>query len=90
LEAPIEDASALVPLNGYGQSKWVSERILEEAYQTRLLRTVNVRVGQVTGGINGSWNTFEWFPSLIKSGSILGCLPGGEDVREVLISFVIY
>jgi len=79
-EAPIEDTKALLSVNGYGQSKWVSERILEDAYRLRLLRTVNARVGQVAGGPNGSWNTSEWFPAIVKSGLSLNCLPGGEDL----------
>ena len=72
-------------MNGNGQSKWVSERILEEAYRLRLLRTVNVRVGQVAGGPNGSWNTSEWFPAIVKSGRSLNRLPGGEDVSHFIL-----
>ncbi|KAK6984778.1 acetyl-CoA synthetase-like protein [Favolaschia claudopus] len=69
--------------NGYEQSKWVSEemlRIAAAAHPTKAKLLV-VRVGQLCGGINGSWNAQEWLPAVIQSGKITGCLP--DDSRDV-------
>lgn len=63
------------------ESKWVGERILELAAEKTALRPIIVRVGQICGGINGHWNTTEWFPNLVKSSLHLGALPRGDGVR---------
>ncbi|KAI9459305.1 acetyl-CoA synthetase-like protein [Russula earlei] len=60
---------------GYSESKWVAERILDAAAERTALRPVVVRLGQVCGDGNGTWNEKEWFPSLIKSALTLRCLP---------------
>ena len=60
---------------GYGESKWVAEALLIEAATRTPLRVVIVRTGQVSGGINGYWNSSEWFPSMIQSASSVKCLP---------------
>jgi thioester reductase-like protein len=39
-----------------------------------------VRVGQISGGVNGAWNTSDWVPAIIKSSVTLGCLPGINGV----------
>ncbi|EJC99755.1 acetyl-CoA synthetase-like protein [Fomitiporia mediterranea MF3/22] len=65
-----------IPLgNGYGESKWVAEKILNEAAKQTNLRTTIIRPGQITGGVSGSWKEHEWFPSLIRSSVTLGKLP---------------
>ncbi|EJC99762.1 uncharacterized protein FOMMEDRAFT_148605 [Fomitiporia mediterranea MF3/22] len=65
-----------VPLgNGYRESKWVAEQVLNEAAKQTNLRTNIIRPGQITGGVSGSWNEREWFPSLIRSSVTLGKLP---------------
>ncbi|KAI9459309.1 acetyl-CoA synthetase-like protein [Russula earlei] len=60
---------------GYSESKWVAERILDAATERTALRPVVIRLGQVCGDGNGTWNEKEWFPSLIKSALTLRCLP---------------
>ncbi|KAJ7164463.1 hypothetical protein C8R46DRAFT_901759 [Mycena filopes] len=60
---------------GYAESKWVCEQILETAAETTLLRPVIVRAGQLSGGIAGAWKTSEWFPTLLRSSQLLGQLP---------------
>jgi len=60
---------------GYGESKWVAETLLIEAMARTPLHAVIVRTGQVSGGINGYWNSSEWFPSMIQSASTVKCLP---------------
>jgi len=62
-------------VNGYGQSKWVSERILEVAAEQTPLRAVIVRVGQVSGGVNGCWNPLEWIPGIVQSTALTKSLP---------------
>ncbi|KAJ9624372.1 hypothetical protein H2204_010825 [Knufia peltigerae] len=76
-EKIITDASAPLPM-GYGQSKYVAERIL--GYAESKLANVDVtvvRVGQVAGPAfaPGSWNKWEWFPSLVVSSLHLGMIP---------------
>ncbi|KAF4618234.1 hypothetical protein D9613_011556 [Agrocybe pediades] len=67
---------------GYTESKWVSEEILVDASKRTQLNSVIVRVGQLSGGLNGCWNTAEWFPSLVQSAQTLGCLPTDEKVVD--------
>ncbi|CCM00767.1 uncharacterized protein FIBRA_02808 [Fibroporia radiculosa] len=78
-EAPIKADYAVG--TGYAESKWVSERILYEAAARTPVDTMVVRVGQVTGGLDGAWNLQEWFPSMVQSASRLGCFP--DDDRDV-------
>ncbi len=65
---------------GYSESKWVAEKILEIASRNTTLRPITVRVGQLSGGLNGAWNVKEWLPSMIRSSVSLGCLPDGNGV----------
>lgn len=62
---------------GYAESKYVAERMLDEAARVSGVSSAVCRVGQVAGPTKGRgvWRTGEWFPSLIKSGVHLGCLP---------------
>ncbi|KAJ3897995.1 hypothetical protein F5879DRAFT_910286 [Lentinula edodes] len=78
-EAPIPPEFALS--NGYTQSKWVSEQILDAAHRNSGLKYLNIRVGQLTGAINGAWNVKEWFPSMIQASKILGYIP--SDHRNI-------
>ncbi|TFK37077.1 hypothetical protein BDQ12DRAFT_608601 [Crucibulum laeve] len=73
-EAPLLDPAIAVG-SGYPESKWVAERILACAAENTPLAPVIVRIGQLCGGRNGSWNTSEWVPSIVKSGQLLKCLP---------------
>ncbi|KAK7470228.1 hypothetical protein VKT23_001662 [Stygiomarasmius scandens] len=68
---PAEIASG----GGYAQSKWVSEQIMQSAASSAGLRAVVVRLGQACGSPNGSWNSKEWLPAIVKSAPILKCLP---------------
>lgn len=83
-ELPIEDPT--VPLGqGYSESKWVAEMILHAAAKISPLRPIVVRIGQISGGKNGAWNTSEWFGATIKSSLALGCLPELKGVSLVFI-----
>ena len=80
-EGPIEPESAVG--TGYGESKWVSERLLELASAQTVVNPVIIRVGQICGGPNGSWNENEWLPSLIRSSVHIICLPSSEQVSSI-------
>ncbi|KAI9833793.1 MAG: hypothetical protein M1819_003527 [Sarea resinae] len=79
-EEIIEDFSSPEPM-GYGESKCVSERLLQAASVASLgaVPSTVLRVGQIAGPIGaagkGIWNEREWFPSMIKSSQTLGTLP---------------
>lgn len=65
---------------GYGQSKFVAERILDAvdaAAKEANVPTVICRVGQIAGPTTaaGIWPKQEWLPSLIASSRYLGVLP---------------
>ncbi|KAF9465931.1 hypothetical protein BDZ94DRAFT_1158916 [Collybia nuda] len=66
--------------SGYPESKWVAERVLTLARERTAVSPIIVRIGQLSGGRNGSWNPFEWVPSIVRSGQVLGCLPHAPGV----------
>ena len=76
-ESIVTDPSAPAH-TGYGESKYVAERILDEA-NNRIphLRTTILRVGQIAGPITNDaiWPAREWLPSLIISSKTLDALP---------------
>ncbi|KAK7007684.1 acetyl-CoA synthetase-like protein [Favolaschia claudopus] len=58
--------------NGYGESKYVSERILAASG----LPATSFRIGQVCGSATtGTWSTSDWLPALVKSSIALGNFP---------------
>lgn len=64
--------------NGYGDAKFVCERILDETLHRHPSRfnTTVVRLGQVAGSsVSGYWNENEHLPFLIKSSQTLRVLP---------------
>ncbi|EEB88400.1 hypothetical protein MPER_13782, partial [Moniliophthora perniciosa FA553] len=46
------------------------------------IRANVVRVGLITGGLNGIWDTSHWLPTLVESGLHVGCLPEGNGVAS--------
>ncbi|KAJ7500861.1 hypothetical protein B0H11DRAFT_1800191 [Mycena galericulata] len=62
--------------SGYAESKWVAEKTIEQAATQRsAFKPIIVRVGQLSGGIDGIWKTSEWFPTLLRLSQRLGHLP---------------
>ncbi|KAJ3851387.1 putative aminoadipate reductase [Lentinula lateritia] len=60
---------------GYGESKYISERILAKSG----LHASSFRIGQIAGGKpNGAWAMSDWFPMIIKSSLVLGVLPDAK------------
>ncbi|KIX05583.1 uncharacterized protein Z518_06455 [Rhinocladiella mackenziei CBS 650.93] len=73
---------------GYGESKYIAERILDAATASSKGRipTTSLRVGQIAGPVPNVdaaedkvklevWNVQEWFPSLIISSNTVQALP---------------
>ncbi|KZV90688.1 acetyl-CoA synthetase-like protein [Exidia glandulosa HHB12029] len=62
--------------SGYGESKWVAERILEKAAETSGLRVTSLRLSQLSGATtNGAWNATDWVPLILRAGLEIGALP---------------
>ncbi|KIJ40867.1 hypothetical protein M422DRAFT_780553 [Sphaerobolus stellatus SS14] len=80
-EGPLSDLT-LINAVGYSESKWVSEQILETASRQTPLKPVIVRVGQLCGGVNGNWNSREWFPSLVRAAQVVGGAPDTEGLAS--------
>lgn len=63
---------------GYGESKHVSERVLELAVHRNIVSSSILRVGQIAGPLTpdgGCWTKHEWLPSLVKTTKVLGQVP---------------
>ncbi|KAH8703109.1 putative AMP dependent ligase/synthetase [Talaromyces proteolyticus] len=82
---------------GYGESKYLAERILDYASEKLQLKNFGIaRVGQIAGtsspeqGPAHGWNRHEWLPSLVISSRYLNAIPESlgskknEDVTGVL------
>ncbi|KAJ7655842.1 hypothetical protein DFH06DRAFT_992336 [Mycena polygramma] len=81
---PIPEAlvdAAIAIGSGYQESKWIAEQLLVKAAECAPGQTLVVRVGQLSGGINGAWNAQEWVPALVQSAKILQCIP--DDGRNI-------
>ncbi|KAE8356273.1 hypothetical protein BDV28DRAFT_116516 [Aspergillus coremiiformis] len=64
--------------SGYGEAKFVCERILEETLQRypHRFHAMVVRLGQIAGSSNsGNWNIAEHLPSMVKSAQTVQALP---------------
>jgi len=72
----ILDHSAPLPM-GYGESKYIAERLLDHAASELFVNVHIARVGQIAGPIHSSsiWNKREWLPSLVLSSLHIGALP---------------
>ncbi|OOQ87627.1 NRPS-like enzyme [Penicillium brasilianum] len=77
-EEPIEDSDVALQ-QGYGESKYVAERICLEASRRCHVPTTVYRVGQIAGPTlpNGQWNRQEWLPTIIASSKAMGKIPSG-------------
>ncbi|KAI0404426.1 hypothetical protein F4802DRAFT_227590 [Xylaria palmicola] len=75
---------------GYGQSKFLAERVLDAAAREAGVPAIVCRVGQVAGPTSaaGEWPRREWLPSLIASSGRLGKLPGSLGPRLDAVDWV--
>lgn len=65
-EQPIFDLSVANNM-GYGQSKLISERLLDEAARVSGVRSAVCRVGIIAGPVEkrrGTWNKHEYIPAV--------------------------
>lgn len=60
--------------NGYGESKFVAEKIVAASG----LDAASVRVGQISGSQSGTWPTSQWVPMMIKSCVSMGIMPASS------------
>ncbi|EER25597.1 polyketide synthase, putative [Coccidioides posadasii C735 delta SOWgp] len=63
---------------GYGEAKWVCERMLDETLHKHpaLFRAMAVRPAQIAGSAtSGVWNSVEQIPFIVKSAQSLGAWP---------------
>ena len=77
---------------GYGQSKYLAERLIDHASKKLGINASVVRIGQVAGAARtaNGWNRQEWLPSLVTTSAFIGVLPdmlpnGGDEVNWVPI-----
>lgn len=76
--------SAVLP-SGYGEGKWVCERMLDDTLHKYpgLFRPIVVRPGQIAGSSkSGYWNPVEHFAFLVKSSQSLGVWPDLDGVMQ--------
>jgi thioester reductase-like protein/SAM-dependent methyltransferase/acyl carrier protein len=76
--------SAVLP-SGYGEAKWVCERMLDETLHNYpdLFRPMVVRPGQISGSsTSGYWNPVEHFSFLVKSAQALRAWPDFDGVLQ--------
>lgn len=69
-ETALDDPS--VPEHqGYSESKWIAERLLDAAAKECGVSSAICRVGQIAGpvevGVKGAWNPQEWLPTVRTS-----------------------
>jgi thioester reductase-like protein len=84
-EEPLDDPTWSVG-GGYGESKYVAERLLVAA-RDHGLQTTSLRIGQISGSkAKGTWATTDWLPILVKSSIALGSLPEAKGVSGDLPS----
>ncbi|KAI1081041.1 putative NRPS-like enzyme [Whalleya microplaca] len=85
-EAPVADLSAAANM-GYGESKLISECLLDQAAKICGVRSASCRVGIVAGPIErreGLWNKHEYIPSIIVSSQALGAFPSAFPGRDCI------
>lgn len=71
--------------SGYGEGKWVCERMLDETLHRypELFRAMVVRAGQIAGSSkSGYWNPAEHFAFLVKSSQALRAWPDLDGILQ--------
>lgn len=63
--------------NGYADSKYVAEHLVQYASQKSRLLCSTARVGQIAGAVDhaGLWSPDEWFPCMIITSAHLSAIP---------------
>lgn len=95
-ETAIDDLG-VAEYQGYSESKWIAEKLLDAAAEKCGVSAAICRVGQIAGpverGLKGVWNVQEWLPSVRNdSCQKFGCdelkslLTAGTDNCQLKIS----
>ncbi|KAI0186670.1 hypothetical protein EV127DRAFT_167651 [Xylaria flabelliformis] len=71
-----EETGSLIQ-QGYAQSKFICEKLIEKYASLDSGKAAILRVGQITGPLQGTgiWNVWEWAPRMILSSKYLGAAP---------------
>ncbi|KAG0160799.1 hypothetical protein PDIDSM_8329 [Penicillium digitatum] len=83
-EERIHTAASVLP-NGYGDAKWVCERMLDETLHRypQHFTAMAVRLGQIAGSrTSGYWNHMEHFTFMVQSSQTLGVFPKLDGVMS--------
>ncbi|KAJ5893429.1 Polyketide synthase [Penicillium taxi] len=83
-EERIHTAASVLP-NGYGDAKWVCERMLDETLHRypQHFTAMAVRLGQIAGSrTSGYWNHMEHFTFMVQSSQTLRAFPNLEGVMS--------
>ncbi|KAL2206734.1 NRPS-like enzyme [Sarocladium strictum] len=83
-EVAMTDSNVALQM-GYGESKHVAERILQNAVEQAGVKSTILRVGQLAGPLAdnvGIWNRTEWFPNLMKTSKAMRLLPDSMGTIE--------
>ncbi|RDL33844.1 uncharacterized protein BP5553_08212 [Venustampulla echinocandica] len=69
--------STVPAATGYGESKYLAERILHYSARRLSIKTQIARLGQIAGPVNGKeeCDKNEWLPSIIRSSQYIGAVP---------------
>ncbi|MCJ1295167.1 hypothetical protein MMC34_006729 [Xylographa carneopallida] len=84
-ETPLADFS-LPERMGYGESKFVAERLLAAAHAASRIPIAICRVGQIAGPLSraGMWSPAEFVPSIVLSSAHLGLLPASLGAMDAV------
>lgn len=84
-ESPVDDPEMVVKGQGYGESKYISERIIVKASESAGLRATIIRIGQLSGtSTNGEWPE-EYTVIAARTSLMLGVWPNDLPVRSFFI-----
>ncbi|PWY94539.1 NRPS-like enzyme [Aspergillus sclerotioniger CBS 115572] len=86
-EIPMETVDSALE-QGYGESKYIGERICIEASRRSDVSTSVLRVGQIAGPDSqlGLWNPHEWLPVLVKTSVSMRKIP--RDLGSFVVDWV--
>ncbi|KAJ3015820.1 hypothetical protein HKX48_004377 [Thoreauomyces humboldtii] len=82
-EEPVPRSPNAAADMGYGLSKWICERLMEEASSRLDISATILRCGQLAGDSKtGAWNTTDTFFGLVASGINLRSFPVSDDLVD--------
>jgi len=73
--------------DGYSQSKYAAERLIDAYARSTGLPAAVLRVGQIAGPVSlspGMWPAREWLPTLLRASRYLGALPRSLGLHDAV------